>query len=79
MLHEPTVIVNIKGTKMFDYTFNKKAINIYSKQDCTCNPFETECTLLPSGGKFYMACIFNIRDTDITDAVVSFANTLHEN
>lgn len=70
MLHVPTVIVNIKGTAMFDYSFNKLATNLYSTQDCTCNPFETECTLLPYKGKFYMACLFNIQDAEIIDAIV---------
>lgn len=71
MLHIPTVIVNIKGTTMFDYTFNKKAINLYSEKDCRCNPFETECTMIPYNGKEYMACLFNIKDEDIIEAIIA--------
>lgn len=78
MLHVPTVVVNIKGTAMFDYLFNKKAVNLYSNRDCTCNPFETECTLLPYKGRFYMACLFNIDDKDIVDATVRLSSLYYE-
>ena len=74
MQHVPTVIVNIKGTVMFDYSFNKKAINLYSKKDCTCNPFETECTVLPYKGKFYMACVFNLKNEEIVSAILTKYN-----
>jgi hypothetical protein len=71
MLHVPTVVVNIKGTSMFDYSFNRYATNLYSSQDCTCNVFETECTLLPYKGKFYMACLFNLHEEEIVDAITA--------
>jgi ADP-heptose:LPS heptosyltransferase len=74
MQHVKTVIVNIKGTTMFDYTFNKQAINLHSPKDCTCNPFETECTVLPYNGRFYMACIFNLTNEEIIRAIMKQYN-----
>lgn len=74
MQHVPTVIVNIKGTTMFDYSFNTNAINLYSKKDCTCNPFETECTVLPYKGRFYMACILNLTNEEIISAILTKYN-----
>lgn len=76
MLHIPTVIVNIKGTTMFDYTFNKKAINLYSEKDCRCNPFETECNMIEYKGKEYMACLFNLQDEDIINSVFKCYNNV---
>lgn len=69
MLHIPTVVVNIKGTTMFDYSFNKKATILYSEKGCACNPFETECNMVPYKGQEYMACLFNIPDEEIIKAI----------
>ena len=73
MLHVPAVVVNIKGTAMFYYHFNENATILFSKKECVCNPFETSCTMIPYKGKEYMACLFNISDRDIVDAIVDKA------
>ena len=71
MLHVPTVVVDIKGTAMFYYDFNKNATILFSEKGCRCDPFETECTMVPYKGKEYMACMFNIKDEDIIEAIVT--------
>lgn len=76
MLHIPTVVVNIKGTTMFDYSFNKKATILHSEKDCVCNLFETECNMIPYKTGEYMACVYNIPDRDIIDAVVKKLNSV---
>lgn len=70
MLHVPTVVVDIKGTAMFYYNFNAQADILFSEQDCVCNPFETECNLIPYKGNEYMACLFNIPNETVIRAVV---------
>lgn len=70
MLHVPAVVVNIKGTTMFDYSFNKKVANLYSGKDCVCNPFETECNMIPYRGNEYMACLFNTPNEKIVKAIL---------
>lgn len=74
MLHVPTVVVNIKGTAMFYYDFNKNATILFSEKECCCNPFETECNLINYKGKEYMACLFNIPEEDVVAAVVDKAS-----
>ncbi len=69
MLHVPTVVVDIKGTAMFYYDFNEKATILYSEKGCRCNPFETECNMVSYKGKEYMACVFNIKNEDVVNAV----------
>lgn len=71
MLHLPQVVVNIKGTAMFYYDFNEHATILYSKKDCVCDPFETKCNMVTYKGEEYMACVFNIPDNDIINAIVS--------
>jgi ADP-heptose:LPS heptosyltransferase len=75
LLHVPTVVVNIKGTAMFYYDFNEKATILYSTKDCTCNPFETECTMVPYKGEEYMACLFNISEEEVVRAVIEKVKT----
>jgi hypothetical protein len=75
LLHVPTVVVDIKGTSMFYYDFNERATILFSEKDCTCDPFETECTMVPYKGEEYMACLFNIPDRDIVDAVIGKCNS----
>ena len=71
MLHAPTVVVNIKGTAMFYYDFNKNATILYSTKDCICDPFRTSCNFIQYKGGEYMACIFNIEDNDVIKAILS--------
>ena len=71
MLHVPTVVVNIKGTAMFYYDFNEKATILFSTKDCICDPFRTSCNFIQYKGGEYMACIFNIDDKDVIQAVIS--------
>ena len=70
MLHAPSVVVNIKGTAMFYYGFNEKAKILFSEKDCICDPFETNCNMISYKGKEYMACLFNISDDEIIDAII---------
>ncbi len=70
MLHASTVVVNIKGTAMFYYDFNEKAKILYSEKDCICDPFRTSCNFIQYKGGEYMACIFNINDEEVIDAVL---------
>lgn len=74
LLHVPTVVVNIKGTAMFYYDFNKQATILYSEKDCRCNPFETECNMVSYEGEKYMACLFNIKDEAVIEAVLAKYN-----
>lgn len=74
MLHVPTVVVNIKGTAMFYYDFNKNATILFSKKDCICDPFRTTCNFIHYKDGEYMACIFNIDDKDIVSAVLEKYN-----
>lgn len=71
LLHVPTVVVNIKGTAMFYYDFNEQATILYSKENCRCNPFETECNMVKYKGEEYMSCLFNISDKEVVDAIVN--------
>lgn len=71
MLHVPTVVVNIKGTAMFYYDFNENAKILYSEKDCICDPFRTSCNFIQYKGGEYMACIFNIPDDEVIDAVLT--------
>ncbi len=71
MLHVPTVVVNIKGTAMFYYDFNENATILYSTKDCICDPFRTSCNFIKYKGGEYMACIFNINDEDVVNAVLT--------
>lgn len=70
MLHGKAVVVNIKGTTMFDYSFNENATILHSEKDCICDPFETNCNMVEYKGKEYMACLFNIKDEEVIDAVI---------
>lgn len=70
MLHVPTVVVNIKGTAMFYYDFNEQAKILYSEKDCICDPFRTSCNFIQYKGGEYMACIFNIPDEEIIEAIL---------
>lgn len=76
MLHVPTVVVDIKGTAMFYYDFNEKAIILFSEKDCICNPFETQCNMVPYKGHEYMACVFNIEDQKIIDSIIQLCNRI---
>lgn len=71
LLHAPSVVVNIKGTAMFYYDFNKNATILHSEKDCICNPFETQCNMVSYKGKEYMACLFNLSDEEIVEAIVA--------
>lgn len=71
MLHTPTVVVAVKGTTMFDYRFNKNATILYSKKDCICNPLEMNCNMVTYKGNEYMACIFNLSNEEVVDAIVA--------
>jgi hypothetical protein len=75
MLHVKTVVVNIKGTAMFYYDFNENAAILFSKKDCICDPFRTSCNFIQYKGGEYMACIFNISDQEVVDAVLTKYNT----
>ncbi|MBU6370911.1 MAG: hypothetical protein KGH93_03495 [Patescibacteria group bacterium] len=70
MLHVPTVMVAIKGVHMFNYAFNPLATILTATKDCTCDPYERGCTMIPYKGGEYMACVFNIPDADIVNAVL---------
>jgi ADP-heptose:LPS heptosyltransferase len=69
MLHTHSVVVNIKGTAMFYYDFNENATILFSEKDCICDPFETHCNMVSYKDKEYMACMFNISDEQIIQAI----------
>lgn len=71
MLHVPTVVVNIKGTAMFYYDFNEKATILYSEKDCICDPFRTSCNFIKYKGGEYMACLFNIKNEEVVNAILA--------
>jgi ADP-heptose:LPS heptosyltransferase len=71
MLHVPAVTLNIKGVYFFKFFYNEKSIELVSQKDCICDPYERECTMVPYNGKEYMACLFNIPETDVVNAVLS--------
>lgn len=69
MMHCRNIIINIKGVYMFDFRFNPNAVSLHSENGCTCNPYERQCTEIIYKGKPYMACMFNIPDRDIIEAI----------
>lgn len=71
MLHTPTVVVAVKGTTMFDYSFNKNARILFSSKDCICNPLEMNCNMVKYKGNEYMACIFNLSNKEVIEAIVA--------
>ena len=77
MLHVPTVTINIKGVYFFHFYYNENGVELVSEKDCTCDPYERECTLIPYKGNEYMACLFNIPEEEVTDAVVSMYHSHH--
>lgn len=73
MLHVPTVTLNIKGVYFFKFFYNKKGVELVSEKGCTCDPYERECTMVPYNGKEYMACLFNIPEEEVIEAVLKEA------
>lgn len=70
MLHVPVVVVNMKGPYMFNYFFNEKATILVSKKDCTCDPLDVKCTMIPYKGESYMACVWNIKDEEVINSIL---------
>ncbi len=71
MLHVPTVTLNIKGVYFFHFYYNEHGKELVSTKDCTCDPYERECTMIPYKVKEYMACLFNIPEAEVVSAVVA--------
>jgi ADP-heptose:LPS heptosyltransferase len=71
MLHVPTININIKGIYFFKPYYNEKQIELVSKEGCTCDPYERQCSMVNHKRVEYMACLFSIKDEDIIDVVVT--------
>jgi ADP-heptose:LPS heptosyltransferase len=76
MLHVPTVTLNIRGVYFFHFYYNEKGTELVSEKDCTCDPFERECTMIPYKGKDYMACLFNIPEENVVQTILKRAGSL---
>jgi ADP-heptose:LPS heptosyltransferase len=74
MLHVPTVNLTLKGVYMFNYKFNEKAIVLSSEEGCHCNPYERDDTMLMYKGQPYYPCMFNVKDEEVIDAVITQYN-----
>jgi len=70
MLHARAVTVNFKGVHMFRFTYNINGKELYSTSGCTCHPLERRCSMVEYRGQGYMACLFNLKDEDIVQAVL---------
>ena len=70
MLHVPCVTVNFKGVHMFRFDYNEKGVDLYSEKGCTCNPYERRCSMVEYRGQEYMACLFNLTNEEIVNAIV---------
>ncbi len=71
MLHVPTLTLNIKGVYFFKFYYNELGRELVATEGCTCDPFERECTMIPYKGKEYMACLFNIKEENIVENIIS--------
>lgn len=69
MLHVPVVNINIKGVFFFKFFYNEKETELVSKKECTCDPYERNCTMLPYKGEKYMACLFNIPEEEVIKTI----------
>ncbi len=69
MLHVPTVTLNIKGVYFFHFYYNEKGVELVSEKECTCDPYERECTMISYQGNDYMACLFNIPEEEVVETV----------
>ncbi len=70
MLHVPTVNLNIKGIYFFKFYYNENSLELVSKEGCTCDPHERECTMVNYKGVEYMSCLFNIPDETIIESII---------
>ena len=71
MMHLNTVTVNFKGIHMFRFSYNENGIELYSKEGCTCHPLERKCSMVLYKEKEYMACLFNLSNKEIVEAIVT--------
>jgi ADP-heptose:LPS heptosyltransferase len=77
MLHVPTLTLNIKGVYFFKFFYNEHGEELVSTKDCTCDPYERECTMIPYKGQEYMACLYNIDEADVISKVLSMYTTTY--
>jgi ADP-heptose:LPS heptosyltransferase len=78
MLHVPTITLNIKGVYFFKFFYNEKGVELVSAKDCTCDPYERDCTMIAYKGNEYMACLYNIGEQDVVKEVVSMYSKYHD-